>query len=127
MVTVRGASVRELSELAQLLTQARRLGRALNAVLVEDSLRDDLWRIMHALAESHGMLMGEIAESLVMPPATATRLVDELGDLGIVFRRPSPDDGRKAVVYLSRAGEERLQRVEAMLQARLFDGQMIFT
>jgi DNA-binding MarR family transcriptional regulator len=115
------ASIRDVDELATFLTRARRVGRALNAVLAEDSLREDLWRIMHALAKSHGMLMGEIAEELALPPATTTRLVDELADLGILFRRPAPDDGRKAVVYLSRLGHERLERIEALLRARLLD------
>ena len=119
------APIRDLNDLSRFLTRARRLSRVLNSVLAEDSLREDLWRIMHAVSQSHGMLMGEIADTLALPPATTTRLIDELSDHGIVFRRPAPDDGRKAVVYLSRLGQERLDRVEALLRARLIEPETV--
>lgn len=112
--------VRDLTDVSLLLTEARRLTRRLNAVLAEDGLREDLWRIMRSLSQSDGLLMGRLSESLQLPPATTTRLVDELTDMGIVFRRPAPDDARKAVVHLSRLGTARLARVEDLLSGRLF-------
>ncbi|MFF1255164.1 MarR family winged helix-turn-helix transcriptional regulator [Pseudarthrobacter sp. NPDC058329] len=108
----------EIDELAQFINASRVLDRTLNAILAEDGLREDLWRIMHALAQQPGMLMGEISEKLTLPAATTTRLVDQLADNGLVFRRPAPEDGRKAAVHLSRTGHERLSRVASLISAR---------
>ena len=112
--------VRDLTDVSVILTEARRLAKGLNAVLAEDGLREDLWRIMRALSQADGLLMGRLSEALLLPPATTTRLVDELTDMGVVFRRPAPDDARKAVVHLSRLGKARLARVEDLLNGRLF-------
>lgn len=111
-------NVRSPDDIARRITEGRHLSRTLNLALAEDNLREDLWRIMHALSKTQGMLMGELAELLVLPPATTTRLVDEMVDSGMVFRRPAPEDGRKVGVYLSRSGAEKLQRAEALLEAR---------
>lgn len=104
--------------IARLATAARGLSRSLNTILAEEGLREDHWRVMHLLAQSHGLLMGEIAQSLVLPPATTTRIVDDLTDSGLVFRRPAPDDGRKAVAYLSRTGHETYTRTLSLVAAR---------
>lgn len=121
----RFVNVRNPDDIAHRITEGRRLSRTLNLALAEDNLREDLWRIMHALSKAQGMLMGELAELLVLPPATTTRLVDEMVDSGMVFRRPAPEDGRKVGVYLSRSGAERLQRVEALLEARCLDANSV--
>ncbi|MEU1159678.1 MarR family transcriptional regulator [Streptomyces sp. NPDC005921] len=104
--------------IARLATAARALSRELNTILAEDGLREDHWRVMHLLAQSHGLLMGEISQSLVLPPATTTRLVDELTDSSLVFRRPQPEDARKLAVYLSRMGQERYDRTVSLMNAR---------
>ncbi|MFE2942986.1 MarR family winged helix-turn-helix transcriptional regulator [Streptomyces sp. NPDC059255] len=103
--------------IARLTAAARGLSQLLKAILAEDGLREDQWRVMDALAHTHGLLMGELARTLVLPPATTTRCVDELTDLGLVFRRPQPEDARKFVVYLSRTGYERYDRALSLLEA----------
>jgi DNA-binding MarR family transcriptional regulator len=108
-----------LAELAEGIDAARKLDRRLNAILAEDGLRLDLWRIMQSLALQPGMLMSEIAVKLTIPAGTVTRFVDELSDATLVFRGPSPEDGRRTLVYLSRAGRERLERASTLLAARL--------
>ncbi|MEW1823148.1 MarR family transcriptional regulator [Arthrobacter sp. NPDC080031] len=113
-----------LVTLEQAINASRRLDKLIAAVLAEDSFREDSWRILSLLSRSHGLLMGEVASELSLPNATTTRLIDDLVDTALVFRRPSPVDGRKAMVYLSREGEARLARIDAMLAGRvevLFD------
>ncbi len=107
-----------LDELADFLTAARQLSRCLNAVLAEDDLREDLWRVMHHLGDFPGAQMGALAEALVLPNATVTRLINELIDLGLVYRKPGLDR-RVAVAYLSRNGVDRLTRVSSLLSNRL--------
>ncbi|MFF1252674.1 MarR family winged helix-turn-helix transcriptional regulator [Pseudarthrobacter sp. NPDC058329] len=112
-------NVERLESIANSLNAAHALEHEMNQILAEDGLRLNLWRIMHALATTPGMLMGELASRLTIPAATVSRLIDELTDGAIVFRRPAPDDRRKAVVYLSRAGYERLERASALFAPRL--------
>jgi DNA-binding MarR family transcriptional regulator len=104
--------------IARLATAARALSRELNTILAEDGLREDHWRVMHLLTRSHGLLMGEISQGLLLPPATTTRLVDELTDSGLVFRRPQPEDARKLAAYLSRTGQAKYDRTLSLLHAR---------
>ncbi|MGK3957527.1 MarR family winged helix-turn-helix transcriptional regulator [Arthrobacter sp. R4] len=106
-------------ELAEFLGAARRAAHEVNRILAEDSLREDLWRILMCLSQTDGVSMGDISASQAIPQATTTRLVDELTDSGFVFRRPSPDDGRKAIVYLSQRGVEKLHRANTLLSAHM--------
>jgi DNA-binding MarR family transcriptional regulator len=115
----RSVEVGDVDELARLITSVRAVERSLNAVLAEEGLRTDVWRIMHLLATRPGLLMGEISEALALPAANTTRCVDELVENGFAFRRPSPDDGRRIVVHLSRAGHERLKRTSSLISSRL--------
>jgi DNA-binding MarR family transcriptional regulator len=101
------------------LNTARCLERDVNSALVEDGLRVELWRILYTLSQSPGALMGELSTTLAIPAASLTRLIDELSDSGLVFRRPAPDDKRKAGVYLSRMGSERLLRSSAIVASRV--------
>ncbi len=107
-----------LDELVDFLTTARQVSRNLNVVLAEDGLREDLWRVMYSLGTCPGQQMGAIAEALVLPNATVTRLMNELIDMGLVYRKPG-HDRRVAVAYLSRSGADRLERVAALLSSRL--------
>jgi DNA-binding MarR family transcriptional regulator len=108
----------DIDELAAYLTTAKLVSRRLNSVLAEDGLREDLWRVMHALAAQPGLLMGEVADILMLSNATVTRVVNELADSGLVFRKPGADR-RTATVYLSRIGHQRLSRVTSLLESRL--------
>jgi len=114
-----GPSSGALDTLESFVSTARQLSRELNAVLAEDGLREETWRAMRLLAQRPGLLMGEIAEGLTISNATATRVINDLADGGLAFRRPGDDDGRKAVVFLSRIGVDRLTRVDALVEARV--------
>jgi DNA-binding MarR family transcriptional regulator len=109
----------QVAELDHFINVARRVSRAVNAVLAEDGMREDTWRVLHLLARRPGLLMGEVAEAVTASNATVTRLVNELVDLGLVYRKPGPDDGRKALVFLSRLGQDRLRRVSSLLESRM--------
>lgn len=118
MTTEVGFALTTADDVISVLNLARRIERNLAVVLAEDDLRVDHWRILHALSVTPGSLMGELADELAIPSASVTRFVDELSDKGLVFRRPAPDDRRKAGVYLSRLGSERLARALSIVEAR---------
>jgi DNA-binding MarR family transcriptional regulator len=48
--------------------------------------------------------MAELADRLVVSRYNVTRLVDRLGDEGLVAREPAPDDARGAFAVLTPAG-----------------------
>ena len=45
--------------------------------------------------------VGYVAERLTLKPHSATGLIDRLETLGLVTRRPSPNDGRQALLELT--------------------------
>lgn len=102
----------------ELLTVAQRLAaRGLAAALAEDGTTIEQWRVLRALGDGEGHLMGELAGTLLIAQATLTRLVDGLADSALVYRRQSVDDRRRVAVHLSRQGRGRLARLDAIAAA----------
>jgi DNA-binding MarR family transcriptional regulator len=64
--------------------------------------------------------MHELADWLRVDRSTATRTIERLEKLGLVERRPDPDDGRYVVVVATRTGRRR-QQVLAERSRRAFD------
>ena len=57
------------------------------------------------------MRLGELARVECVAPPTLTKLVAGLESAGLVERTPDPNDGRSALVGLTRAGRAALTRV----------------
>jgi DNA-binding MarR family transcriptional regulator len=55
--------------------------------------------------------VGYVAERLALKPHSATGLVDRLETLGLVTRRPSPDDGRQALLGLTQKAQTLLRQL----------------
>lgn len=102
--------------LADLLSEAqRRVARRASSVLADEGCTIEEWRVLRSLGDREGHLMGELAESLLIPHATLSRVVEGLADKSVVYRRHSPDDRRKVAVFLSRTGAERLSLLNALV------------
>jgi DNA-binding MarR family transcriptional regulator len=68
--------------------------------------------------ERHGALRpGELAEHLRIAPRSATEVVDDLQERGLVERRPDPADRRATLVALTAAGAEVGEAIRAARQA----------
>jgi len=73
-----------------------------------------------ASVERHGPLTpSELAEIERVRRPTATRTLRALTEAGLVERTPDPDDGRSALVSVTAAGRERLQRLRGRKNAYL--------
>ncbi len=59
--------------------------------------------------------MGELAALLTVDPPNATVLVDDLEDLGLVSRRPHPEDRRAKLVEATAKGKEMARRADEIL------------
>lgn len=55
--------------------------------------------------------IGELAKFLLIRHHTAVELVDRMTKLGLLHRVVDNEDGRRALVKLTREGEKRLQRL----------------
>ncbi|MFJ8478193.1 MarR family winged helix-turn-helix transcriptional regulator [Kitasatospora sp. NPDC094011] len=95
----------------------RRLSSGLAAALAEEDCTVDQWRVLRALADGEGRLMGELAQTLLIPQASLSRLVDQLADHGWVYRRQDDQDRRRISAHLSRQGRTRLRRLDALAAA----------
>jgi DNA-binding MarR family transcriptional regulator len=107
-----GPSLVEVLTLAQ-----RRAVRGLVARLADDGCTLDQWRVLRALGDGEGHLMGELADALQIAQPTLTRVVESMVDAAWVYRRPSADDRRRVAVHLSRQGRVRLSRLDAIVKA----------
>lgn len=102
----------------ELLTVAqRRATRGLATALADDGFAVDRWRVLRALGDGEGHLMGELAATLIVAQPTLTRIVDGLVDHALVYRRQSTADRRRVAVHLSRQGRLRLDRLDAIVDA----------
>ena len=113
-----GHVVDTVPSLVERLTVAQRhASQGLARALAEDGVTVDQWRVLRVLADGEGHPMGQLAATLLVPQATLTRLVDSLTDGALVYRRQSEDDGRRVSVHLSRQGQARLVRLDAVVRA----------
>ncbi|CAL9578242.1 hypothetical protein SUDANB171_04957 [Streptomyces sp. enrichment culture] len=105
-------------DLATLLTRAERLAvRRLRAVLEGTGCTVDAWRVLSLLADGEGHGMTAIAERVLLPPPTLTRLVDQLVDDGLVHRRVDPLDRRRVLAALTPRGTEHWRRLDGLVRA----------
>ena len=100
-----------------LVLAQRRAVRGLAARLADDGCTLDQWRVLRALDDDEGHVMGELADSLQIAQPTLTRVVDGLVDSAWVYRRPSLEDRRRVAVALSSQGRVRLGRLDAIVRA----------
>lgn len=105
------------------LKQAERvLRRHLAPALQAEAVTFEQWQVLAVLLEHPGLRMSDVAEVAALPRATLTRHVDHLVESALVVRRIDPADKRRAVLALSRLGEQaahRLHGVESELVSTL--------
>ena len=62
------------------------------------------WRIMAVVGETAGVTATAITERTAMDKVAVSRAVSGLIELGYVERRPSDEDGRRSLLYLTDIG-----------------------
>ncbi|WFE53778.1 MarR family transcriptional regulator [Micromonospora sp. WMMD1155] len=108
------------ADLLRSLTRAERLlSRRLGAVLADDALTIEAWRVLCLLADGQGHPMSEVSAEASLPPGTLTKLVDHLVDRNLVFRRIDPMDRRRIRAYLTARGRREHERLEQRVRASL--------
>jgi DNA-binding MarR family transcriptional regulator len=88
----------------------RRLRRGARAVVGGEPLRGAQIELLRVVETQPGIGVGEAAAALHLAPNTVSTLVGELVALGLLERRPDPDDRRAARLELTAAAHERIRR-----------------
>src|SRR6202162_4127836 len=74
------------------------------------------WAVMARLDRQEGLKQSELAEMLDLQPITLTRLLDRLGDSGLIERRPDPQDRRAKRLFLTPAARPLLERLGGLAE-----------
>jgi DNA-binding MarR family transcriptional regulator len=94
------------SETGYLLNKAARRWNAMLLALLRDAGVDDIrpsfGAVLVPLFEEDGLRLGELASRAGLTKQTLTTLVRRIEAQGYVERRPDPQDGRAARLYLTR-------------------------
>ena len=74
------------------------------------------WAVLARLDRAEGLKQTELAEMLDLQPITLTRLLDRLGDSGLIERRPDPHDRRAKRLFLTPAARPLLKRLGGLAE-----------
>ncbi|MEU6277799.1 MarR family transcriptional regulator [Streptomyces populi] len=101
---------RRPQELLRLLTRAERLAvRRVQSVLDEFECSVEAWRVLDLLSDGQGHNMTALADHAFLPAPTLTKLMDQLVDQNLVYRRVDPADRRRVLAHLTPRGKQRWQ------------------
>ncbi|KPI30731.1 transcriptional regulator, MarR family [Actinobacteria bacterium OV320] len=105
-------------DLLRLLTRVERLAvHRLQSVLEEFDCSVEAWWVLDLLSDGQGHHMTALADHAVMPAPSATKLIDQLVDQNLVFRRVDPADRRRVLACLTPRGMERRQQLVRAVRA----------
>ncbi|WP_327731589.1 MarR family transcriptional regulator [Streptomyces sp. NBC_00487] len=109
---------RRPQELLHLLTRAERLSvRRVQSVLDEFDCSVEAWRVLDLLSDGEGHNMTALAEHAFLPAPSLTKLIDQLVDQNLVFRRVDPADRRRVLAHLTPRGMGRWQLLAREVRA----------
>ncbi|MFF7392472.1 MarR family winged helix-turn-helix transcriptional regulator [Streptomyces scabiei] len=109
---------RQPQELLHLLTRAERLSvRRVQSVLEEFDCSIEAWRVLDLLSDGEGHNMTALADHAFLPAPTLTKLIDQLVDQNLVFRRVDPVDRRRVLAQLTPRGVQRRQQLSRAVRA----------
>ncbi len=80
------------------------------------------WRTLAVIARNPGINQGTAADLIEVEPISLSRMIDRLGELGLVERRPSPTDRRAWCLYLTDAAVPLVERMRTIARTIAEDG-----
>ena len=113
-------------ELARALNAVRRMVRGLRsaaeAIERELSVSAAQLFVLRELADFPDQSVKDLAAVTMTTHSTVSQVVSQLIAKGMVTRTPDPADGRRAVLRLTRAGINLVNRAPRVIQADLIEG-----
>jgi DNA-binding MarR family transcriptional regulator len=117
------AKGRSVDPVGQALILAARRHRARQAILLSElGLFPGQDQVLHALLDTDGLTMSEIAAELQIRPPTASKMAARMGAQGLVERRSSDIDARLVTIHITDEGRgigERLVAISRKLEKQL--------
>jgi MarR family transcriptional regulator, transcriptional regulator for hemolysin len=75
------------------------------------------WHVLARVAKQQGINQATLADLVGVEPITICRMVDRLEALGLVERRPDPNDRRARLIHMTEAARPSLERTKEAAQA----------
>lgn len=97
----------------QLARAHRKLNADLEAMLQQDGMSVEQWRVLDLLGDGAGRPMGELARLVLMNHPALTKLADRMVANGLVHRIADPEDQRRVLLHITDRGRvlsDRLRR-----------------
>ena len=117
----RTEAVRALeSEFGELISRVRRL-LADNAQRVSPGMLPGAYKVFTTIVRRESITLSALAETLMADKGQISRTVRELEGLGLITRRPDPEDGRSSLLSPTPEGLERLAAARAPQESMLQD------
>lgn len=98
--------------IGRLQSTARLSRTSLAGRLVSHGLYAGQDQIMLALSGQDGQTPGALAAQLGVRPPTITKTINRLAAQGYLEKRPSSNDARQTLVFLSETGQEAIRAIE---------------
>lgn len=106
-------------QLAYLIASVnRQLEEELTESLRPEGISVEQFRILTTLASNDGRSMRDLAELVLVDPATLTKIIDRMVADGLVYRAPDPDDRRKVLIFLSNRGTVLHDKLKGVLRTQ---------
>ncbi len=98
------------------------VNRQLEEELVEklrpEGVPIEQFRILTALSSADGRSMRDLADVVLVDPASLTKIVDRMVADALVYRAPAPGDRRKVLIFLAQKGTVLHNKVKGALGAQ---------
>jgi len=105
-------SERQLADIRHRVTMVFQSGALFDSLTVAENIAFPLETRREFSEEQKDARVMELAEMLEVQPITLARLLDQLGEVGLIERRPDPKDRRAYHVYLTDAARPHLAAIE---------------
>lgn len=90
-------------------------------LLRDAGLTEQQWRVLRVLVDEGDSDPSTLSEAGLLYPPTVTRILKELGDRGLLVRRPDSRDGRRSLISVTEAGRKLVESTSDRTSAVLDD------
>lgn len=96
----------------------RQLEEEMSDILKPQGVAIEHFRILTALAGSDSRPMRDLANAVLIDPASLTKVIDRMVVEALVFRAPDPNDRRKVLICMASKGKALYERLKILHDAQ---------